>query len=320
MSRLFSDFYIFFFTVCLFISCGIFASESRWAYLLPNYLMETEESVLRKKLSPYTILSFTGTYLDKHGKIQSSIPSEKIRNRLNQLFPNKKYLLYPLLTFKSSNEARLFLNKKELFHRSSENILRSVQEKEYDGIHLDIENIPASYSDSVSEFVKEVSAAFRKNRLHISMAVFPEVSFRPAGLHNLNSLKDSLDEIIIMAYDLHDSRTEAGCVTDPHWAEKNIKSALEKFEAKKVRLGIPAYGYSWSGKTSVISAEQGKKMMKERKWKRDPSGCIEIIHSKNGKRTLTLFSDRELREKLSSLAQKYHLHGTALWRLGLEDE
>lgn len=319
MSRLFSDLNIFFFTVCLFIACGMSASESRWAYLLPNYLLETEDTVLRKKLSFYEILSFTGTYLDRYGKIHSSIPSGKIRNRLNKLFPDKKFILYPLLTFKSSKDAKLFLSNNRLFSAASKNIQKSVQEKEYDGIHLDIENIPASYSDSLSEFVKTVSVPMRDKKLHISMAVFPE-EFRYAGLHNLNSLKDSLDEIIIMAYDLHDSRTKAGCVTDPDWAEENIKSALEKFEPERIRLGIPSYGYTWSEKTSVISAEQGKKMMKKGKWKRDSSGCIEIIHSKNGKRAFTLFSDKELREKLSSLARKYRLHGTALWRLGLEDE
>lgn len=320
MSRLFSELKVVLFTVSVFIYSGITAAESRWAYLLPNYLTETEDSILTKKLSSFDVLSFTGSYLDSRGNIHSSVSSEKIRKRLQKLFPKKNFLLYPLLTFRSAKEAEQFLNRKELFRKTSENILKYTQEKGYHGIHLDIENIPNHYSDSISEFVKNAAGEMRKKNLHISMAVFPEIQFRFTGLHSLNSLKDSLDEIIIMAYDLHDRSTQAGCVTDPEWAEKNIQSALEKFAPEKIRLGIPAYGYTWAEKKSVISAGQGKILMQGKDWKRDPSGCIEIRHSRKGKKAVTVFSDMELREKLSALASKYRLHGTALWRLGLEDE
>lgn len=318
MSRLSSDLKTVLLTVCVFISFGIFPSESRWAYLLPEYLFRTEDSLLKKKLSDYDTLSFTGNFLDSRGRVHSSVPTEKIRNRLDKLFPRKKFSLHPLLTFRSAKEARLFLDKKKLFQTGAENILNFVENKKYHGIHLDIENIPDHYSLSISEFAGKISALLRKKNLRTSMAVFPELEFRHSSLHNLNSIREGLDEIIIMAYDLHDRSTGAGCVTDLGWAEKNIRSALEKFSPEKIRLGIPAYGYTWAEKNSVVSAEQGKRMMKGKQWERDISGCIRIKHS--GKHGVTVFSDIELREKLSALALKYRLHGTALWRLGLEDE
>ncbi|HNF16496.1 MAG TPA: hypothetical protein PK453_22750, partial [Leptospiraceae bacterium] len=93
MSRLFSELKFVLFTVSIFISFGITAAESRWAYLLSDYLTETEDSILIKKLSSFNVLSFTGSYLDSRGNIRSSVSSEKIRKRLQKLFPKKNFLM-----------------------------------------------------------------------------------------------------------------------------------------------------------------------------------------------------------------------------------
>ena len=125
-----------------------------------------------------------------------------------------------------------------------------------------------------------------------------------------------------MCYDLHDRHSSPGPVTDIAWAEKNIKFLLEHAEPGKIILGIPAYGYGWgaSGKVITLSARRGARLSTQNKSRRHSSGTLEVFFRQRGKNFHAFIGDRHTEEALRNLAARYSLRGTALWRLGLEEQ
>ena len=102
---------------------------------------------------------------------------------------------------------------------------------------------------------------------------------------------------------------------------KNIQETLKYIKAEKIWLGVPAYGYMWSGtkKARAISAKSGIKLSKRYGFIRDKSGNMKIKYRKSGREILIFFSDNKMRSLMKELAARYKLAGTAMWRLGFED-
>jgi len=123
-----------------------------------------------------------------------------------------------------------------------------------------------------------------------------------------------------MCYDLHRPGTGPGPVTDISWTEKNITHLTSHVQAWKIWLGVPLYGYLWSGlkKARAVSGRYGIKLAEKHGSMRHGSGTVYVSFKENGVSHSVFFSDAMTVKKMTELAREHGLMGTAYWRLGLQ--
>jgi spore germination protein len=293
----------------------------RWAYLIGDKRYYQNASYLNRALSRLDMVSVTGFRINGVGTLSISIQKGWL-DELLQLAKKYNVEVYPLITLKSVSDGMSFLSDSNARKAAVEQIRDLVTRNELQGIHIDFEYLSPDYATKLATFLGEMKPALGEKRL--TMAIFPSVDFpfEYHGFHDLKLLAPHLDEIVLMCYDYHRAGTRAGPVTDLRWAESNIKRTLHFMSPDRVWLGVPAYGYIWDekGKVSVITARRGLEMAERYKGVRHRSGTIFIEFRQGSAKKQIYFSDSETRKRMSNLAKRYTLRGTALWRLGFEDD
>jgi len=289
----------------------------KWGYI-PHY-SKLNKIYLNKTIPNMDVVSITGFKLNATGKLDYK--KSVLFDRVIRTSKINKTKIYPHISFKSVSTGKKILDSSKLRKISINSISGLIKKYNFKGINLDFEYLPANYSIKLSRFLFELKK--KSDNTVITMAVFPSIDFpeKWSGFHNLKHISPYLDAIIIMCYDYHRPGTKPGPVTDINWAEKNVLLALKFIKPDKIWLGIPSYGYRWSsnGTTKVVSSRYGLKLAKKYGYRRHISGNVFISYKKGKKDYKIYFSDKNTREKLMRLAERYKLKGTALWRLGFEE-
>jgi spore germination protein YaaH len=299
----------------LILSQGYCTGESpslSWGYIVHSDKLT--EDYLQSTFKSYSVVSITGFVLNETGTL--SVPTGATYESVRTLSRKTKISMYPLITFKSPATGRRILSSEELRVAAARNIAVCAANNGFHGIHLDFEYLPPGDAPRLGLFLDELRRAYHGT---VTMAVFPPVDYpeKWRAFHDLSIISSRVDQIVIMCYDLHGAHTGPGPVTDAAWAEKNIRYAMDYFDANKIWLGMPAYGYRWcEGRAVAVSARQGMNQAETRTSYRDGSGNLCY---KKGTSCITCISDKLMRGKLQALARRYHLAGTAVWRVGFED-
>ena len=109
------------------------------------------------------------------------------------------------------------------------------------GINIDLESVNAADRDGLTQFMKELYAAFHPKGLLVTQDLELESDgFDYAQLAKWN------DWIVPMIYDEHTGETEAGPVASIPWTRKNLAALLKQVPANKIVLGVGNHGYDWS--------------------------------------------------------------------------
>lgn len=204
------------------------------------------------------------------------------------------------------------------------NILKVLDGSEYDGVNLDLENIPPGRRTALTEFVTEVSAQVHQRGKTVSIAVpgktVDEIRHDWSGAFDLTALGRVCDFVIVMAYDQHSGASEAGPVAALPWVEAVTQFATSRVEREKILLGLAFYGYVWPRHGGGIPISMSRAMSRAADAKVpvlwDERNLVPYYRS--GTRTVYFEDARSLQLKLA-LATREHLAGVAMWRLGLED-
>lgn len=292
----------------------------KWGYCL---LESLEKEPLRKEIEAavkdLNVLSVTGYKLGKEGRVHG--PSPEMLAQIESLARKGNVEVLPLVAFTSRSDGRMLLASPVSRKRAVEELAALGRSKVYAGLHLDFEYLPPEDAQGLAAFLGELRPALGGRRL--TMAVFPPVDFprKWSEFHNLDLIVSLLDEIVLMCYDAHRPGTPAGPVVDMEWAKRNITRVLESVRPEKVWLGVPAYGYDWTGKgrARVVSARDAARLGEKHHAVRHASGNL-YFHYRDQAGTHEVYvADRETRKRMEALAASFNLRGTALWRLGFEE-
>lgn len=212
-----------------------------------------------------------------------------------------------------------------------ERIVNLVESKGYDGIHIDFEAINATDQHLLTQFMQELSAAFKPRGLLVSQAVIARISDTPSvwgGAYDYGALADLNDYMVVMAYDFTPAGSETpGAVAPIDWVASTLRYATSKIPAGRLFLGVPFYGYDWNTDDGPPASSVSHAMAMELAARPEAVGGYSLdseapwlrYTDDAGKKHEVWYENSYSLEAKLELARDYELAGFAAWRIGHED-
>ena len=196
-----------------------------------------------------------------------------------------------------------------------------VAQQGWDGVVLDLENLPAAVHTTYPSFIREIDTALGSRTVDVAVPAFTDPTDPDLRAYDLKAIAAAADRVTWMAYDQHELSTAAGPVAALPWASKSIDLALTSIPATKLVLGVAAYGYAWSspGHATEYSVPQAKELVARRGASVTWDGTAGEEHGKLADGRTIWYSDARSVAARAQLALDRGLGGIALWRVGSDE-
>jgi cellulose synthase/poly-beta-1,6-N-acetylglucosamine synthase-like glycosyltransferase/spore germination protein YaaH/peptidoglycan/xylan/chitin deacetylase (PgdA/CDA1 family) len=223
--------------------------------------------------------------------------------------------------FKGDAIGRILHNEKKKKDLINSLLLQCIKNK-FIGINLDLEELNESSDEYLTQFVKEISAAFHSRGLLITQDIMP---FNTD--YNLTELGKYNDYLFLMAYDEYSLTSDPGPISSQRWTEAAVDNLANKVPEEKIVLGLGAYGYEWSD-----DKESDTNLTYQEALSKASSSGSQIIFNndtynlnyafKDDRSILhqVFFTDAATHFNTMRFGAEYGLAGFGLWRLGSEDD
>ncbi len=160
------------------------------------------------------------------------------------------------------------LHSPELMARQIDEIVRLVEANDYAGIDIDYEQLRAGDRQDFTAFCDGLAAALHARGKLLSVALFAKTSDAggsPANVaQDYRAIGKVADQVRLMGYDYHWAGSAPGPIAPVGWLRDVLRYAKTQIPAGKIVLGIPLFGYDWSGgHGSVISWLQALRLSRE---------------------------------------------------------
>ncbi|MCY0900221.1 MAG: glycosyl hydrolase family 18 protein [Firmicutes bacterium] len=213
------------------------------------------------------------------------------------------------------------LNSPVARHRAIDNLLTLVEANGYDGVNLDWEGIAPEERHQLSTFVAELARTFHQHGYYVTLSVPAETANQPnnswTGAYNYRALGRSADLLMIMAYDEHYAGGAPGPIASPAWVKEVLNYTISVVPPSKVILGIPGYGYDWSGSGPAAALSYGQAEALAQQY--GAPNANHFVYIQDGEVHSVWFDNTSGLLAKIHLVSGYELRGIALWRLGIED-
>jgi cellulose synthase/poly-beta-1,6-N-acetylglucosamine synthase-like glycosyltransferase/spore germination protein YaaH/peptidoglycan/xylan/chitin deacetylase (PgdA/CDA1 family) len=200
-------------------------------------------------------------------------------------------------------------------------IVKYLLQYKLQGINLDFEELKESSIQPMNAFVKKLY-----ERLHpLGMLVTQDVMPNDEDF-NIKELAKYEDYIFLMAYDQHWDESVPGPVSDQKWIEKVTDEIAKKISPSKIVLALGGFGYDWPDGEDAESVTYQQAMSTARKFNspvdfnNDSYNCSFSYTDNDSIDHKVFFVDAGGNFNAMRFADQYGTGGTALWRLGSEDE
>jgi spore germination protein YaaH len=218
-------------------------------------------------------------------------------------------------------------------------LLTIARSRLYSGLDLDFEEFAldrahnSTLANDVAarypQFVGEVCAALHAIARSCIVTVMPRTSASAywrnrlaTWVYDYAALSQVADRVQIMAYDEHAPGEPAGPISAWPWVQQVVAYARSVVPPSKVDLGLPAYGYDWSGSegTSVTSRQAPQLASEHRATPRwDTAQAEETFQYTEGGRRHTVWYEGAWAEYVRArLAKEAGFAGIDLWAGGGE--
>lgn len=141
------------------------------------------------------------------------------------------------------------VNDPEVQQNLIDNLLQTMEEKNYGGIDIDFEYILAEDRIAFAEFVTRVRMAANAAGYPVSVALAPKTSDDQPGLlyggKDYRLLGEAANQVLLMTYEWGYTYGPPMAVAPIHKVREVVEYALTRIPAEKINLGIPNYGYDW---------------------------------------------------------------------------
>jgi spore germination protein YaaH len=223
------------------------------------------------------------------------------------------------------------------------NLISLVQQRNADGINMDIEALPGSLGDSVTSFMRDLSVQLKAVLPQAKVSIdLPAVNWGDA--FDIPGLDPYVDLFFIMGYDYYwNSSPQAGPVAPLYSLAPSNDYSLARtisyyksagMDLDKFVLGIPYYGRQWRTESgsipspilangsaltySLIRNNSATYNPDVYQWEQNSQSSCYIFFQNNNWYQCFIGLDRDLRKRYDQV--NYHkLAGIGIWALGYDD-
>lgn len=119
----------------------------------------------------------------------------------------------------------------------------------FEGINIDLEDIPPGDRALFTQFVTEVRSALSSEGRLTTTAVMAKTADLPeqewVGVYDYAALGAVNDLVVVMTYDEHWAGGPPGPIASVPWMQSVITYAVSQIPASKILIGVPVYGFDW---------------------------------------------------------------------------
>ena len=209
------------------------------------------------------------------------------------------------------------------------NLLATVQAKNFGGVDIDFEYIRPEDRIPFADFVADVRNFLSPYGYHVSVALAPKTSDTQAGLlyegKDYGLLGEAADSVLLMTYEWGYTYGPPMAVAPLNKVRQVVEYAITRIPPSKIDLGIPNYGYDWTlpfvqgmSRATTVSNQEAVRIAIEASV---PIQFDEVAMSpffryeKNGQQHEVWFEDVRSYQAKFSLLPEYNLRGMGYWQI-----
>lgn len=200
-------------------------------------------------------------------------------------------------------------------------IVKYNQQYGLQGINIDFEEFAEKGDEPIVAFQKELYEKLHPLGLLVTQDVMPSNQD-----FNIQQLAQYNDYMFLMAYDEHYATSIPGSVSGQQWIEKVLDETAKEVPSEKIILCLAAYGYDWAAgrEATTVTYQQALANAKQYNATIDfdnnsYNNNYSYVDADNIHHQV-YFTDAATNFNTVRFADEYGAAGTALWRLGSEDE
>jgi spore germination protein len=203
----------------------------------------------------------------------------------------------------------------------------------FDGVDIDFEALQFSSSESDKAKIRILYPVFLielRERLHskgktlsVSVGARTSVTDPNWNVFDYQSLGLVADKVKIMAYDLHNSKSNPGPVSSKVWINNILNYALSVVSPEKISVGLPSYAYLYSsdGKVKVVTGNSFESFIQKHPGNqvRDPeSELMYLTFESSGVKYDFYYPDAQFFKSVSTMLKERNITSVAIWSVGNE--
>jgi len=196
------------------------------------------------------------------------------------------------------------------------------------GINVDFEELTEKTNEPLTGFQKKLYETLHAKGFLVTQDVEPKNTD-----YDYSKLSDYNDYIVLMAYDEYNGSTGPGPISGQKWIEDAVSWTSDRIDPSKIILGVAGFGYSWSdGKIDPLPLTYNEAINKAQSINAkiiydDDTYNLHfnyVTQSSTDTTDITnhevWFTDAATLFNILRFSDEFPTAGTALWRLGSEDE
>lgn len=226
-----------------------------------------------------------------------------------------------------SNIAHTILTNEDVQNTLIENVIRTLNSKNYYGLDIDFEYIFREDRENYNNFLRKIAARLHPLGYSITTALAPKTSANQPGLlygaHDYPAHGALVDHVILMTYEWGYTYGPAQAVAPVDQVEKVLQYAVSVIPSRKILMGIPNYGYDWTlpfvqgssaqSLSNTGAVELASRVRAQIQFDEKAQSPFFTYYDTSGKQHEVWFEDaRSIQAKLL-LVDKYHLGGVSYW-------
>jgi spore germination protein YaaH len=197
----------------------------------------------------------------------------------------------------------------------------------FDGINLDLENGDPADRWAMTTFVQHLSSALHAQGQLLSVdvrATYGDFAGTSQYFYDYAAISNAADEVFVMAWDLHWSRSAPGPLSDINWLNLVASYVDHMPNHRKFTIGTQLYGFDWpsNGPATALEFSASERLRLSvgavAQWDASALEPYFTYAAVGGPHTVYFANARSVGERISLIRQ--HGLNPGAWRLGREDQ